>query len=190
MLERGYGKIIFTASLLSFQGGINVPGYAASKSGLAGLTRALASEWAPRGLNVNAIAPGYIETDNTQATAQRPGTPEHGDRRPHPGRTLGRSRADLGGAAVFLASASSDYVHGVVLPVDGGWLEPMTAATRAGPLEVIAGSDSARSSSSTTPAMLARSGTHSSAAACRSPRSRLRTPGALRAVREMAGCPG
>jgi len=120
MVERGSGKIIFTASLLSFQGGVNVPGYAASKGGVAQLTKALANEWAPRGVNVNAIAPGYIATDNTQALradeargaqileripAGRWGTPD-----------------DLAGAFVFLASGAADYVHGAILPVDGGWL--------------------------------------------------------------------
>jgi 2-deoxy-D-gluconate 3-dehydrogenase len=120
MLDRGYGKVIFTASLLSFQGGINVPGYAASKSGVAGLTRALANEWAPHGVNVNAVAPGYIATDNTEALRNDPVRSKAiADRIP-----AGRwgSAADLGGAAVFLASAASDYVHGIVLPVDGGWL--------------------------------------------------------------------
>ena len=120
MLERGRGKIVFTASLLSFQGGINVPGYTASKSGIAGLTRALANEWAPRGVNVNAIAPGYIATDNTQALRDDPGRSQGIlDRIP-----AGRwgEASDLGGAVVFLASRASDYVDGVVLPVDGGWL--------------------------------------------------------------------
>ncbi|WP_328365202.1 SDR family oxidoreductase [Micromonospora zamorensis] len=120
MVERGRGKIIFTASLLSFQGGITVPGYAASKSGVAGLTKALANEWAAHGVNVNAIAPGYIATDNTQALRDDP------DRAPAiltriPTGRWGRAD-DLGGAAVFLASAASDYVNGIVLPVDGGWL--------------------------------------------------------------------
>lgn len=120
MLERGRGKIIFTASLLSFQGGINVPGYTAAKSGIAGLTKALANEWAPRGVNVNAIAPGYIATDNTQALQDDPArSAAILDRIP-----AGRwgQATDLGGAAVFLASAASDYVNGIVLPVDGGWL--------------------------------------------------------------------
>jgi len=120
MLERGRGKVVFTASLLSFQGGINVPGYTASKSGIAGLTRALANEWAPRGVNVNAIAPGYIATDNTQALRDDP------DRSRSildriPAARWGQA-SDLGGAVVFLASRASDYVDGVVLPVDGGWL--------------------------------------------------------------------
>ena len=120
MLERGHGKIIFTASLLSFQGGITVPGYAASKSGIAGLTRALANEWASQGVNVNAIAPGYIETDNTQPLRGDPARSKSiADRIP-----AGRwgVPGDLAGATVFLASAASNYVHGVVLPVDGGWL--------------------------------------------------------------------
>jgi 2-deoxy-D-gluconate 3-dehydrogenase len=120
MVTRGTGKIIFTASLLSFQGGVNVVAYAAAKSGVAGVTRALANEWAPRGVNVNAIAPGYIATDNT--TALREDSDRYqaiADRIPA-GR-WGRPD-DLSGATVFLASAASDYVNGVVLPVDGGWL--------------------------------------------------------------------
>jgi len=120
MIARGYGKVIFTASLLSFQGGINVPGYTAAKSGLAGLTKALSNEWAHLGVNVNAIAPGYIATDNTQALRDDPGRNRAIlDRIP-----AGRwgAAADLGGATVFLASAASDYVNGVTLPVDGGWL--------------------------------------------------------------------
>ncbi|MCG5460552.1 SDR family oxidoreductase [Micromonospora sp. MED01] len=120
MVERGRGKIIFTASLLSFQGGITVPGYAASKSGVAGLTKALANEWAARGVNVNAIAPGYIGTDNTQALRDDPDRNEAILGRIPAGR-WGRAD-DLGGATVFLASTASDYVNGVVLPVDGGWL--------------------------------------------------------------------
>ncbi|MEU8116500.1 2-dehydro-3-deoxy-D-gluconate 5-dehydrogenase KduD [Micromonospora sp. NPDC053740] len=120
MVERGRGKIIFTASLLSFQGGITVPGYAASKSGVAGLTKALANEWAARGVNVNAIAPGYIATDNTQALRDDPDRNEAILGRIPAGR-WGRAD-DLGGATVFLASTASDYVNGVVLPVDGGWL--------------------------------------------------------------------
>jgi 2-deoxy-D-gluconate 3-dehydrogenase len=120
MIARGRGKIVFTASLLSFQGGITVPGYAASKGGIAQLTKALSNEWAGRGVNVNAIAPGYIATDNTEALradetrnaailsripAGRWGTPE-----------------DLAGALIFLCSRASDYVHGTVLTVDGGWM--------------------------------------------------------------------
>ena len=120
MLAKGYGKVIFTASLLSFQGGINVPGYAAAKSGIAGLVHALSNEWAGKGVTVNAIAPGYMRTDNTQALQDDP------DRN---AAILGRIPAgrwgmpdDMGGATVFLASRASDYVSGAILPVDGGWL--------------------------------------------------------------------
>jgi 2-dehydro-3-deoxy-D-gluconate 5-dehydrogenase len=120
MIERGYGKIIFTASLLSFQGGINVPGYTASKSAIAGLTKALANEWMPMGVNVNAIAPGYIATDNTQALQDDAQRSRAILERIPAGRWGAAS--DLGGAAVFLASPASDYVSGVTLPVDGGWL--------------------------------------------------------------------
>jgi 2-deoxy-D-gluconate 3-dehydrogenase len=120
MLERGSGKIIFTASLLSFQGGINVPGYTAAKSGIAGLTKALANEWAASGVNVNAIAPGYIATDNTQALRDDPERSTALLARIPAGR-WGRAD-DIAGAAVFLASSASDYVSGIVLPVDGGWL--------------------------------------------------------------------
>ncbi|SDE49914.1 SDR family oxidoreductase [Glycomyces harbinensis] len=120
MLERGRGKIIFTASLLSFQGGINVPGYAAAKSGIAGLTRALANEWTARGVTVNAIAPGYIATDNTQALQDDPDRSRAILERIPAGR-WGRPD-DLAGATVFLASGASDYVSGTVIPVDGGWL--------------------------------------------------------------------
>ena len=120
MIARGYGKIIFTASLLSFQGGINVPGYTAAKSGIAGLTKALSNEWAAKGITVNAIAPGYIATDNTQALQDDP-TRSRAilDRIP-----AGRwgNAGDLAGATVFLASSASDYVSGITLPVDGGWL--------------------------------------------------------------------
>lgn len=120
MLERGSGKIIFTASVLSFQGGVTIPGYAAAKSGIAGVTRALANEWAGRGVNVNAIVPGYVTTDNTQALQD--------DAERHaaildriPAGRWGRPE-DMAGVAVFLASAASDYVHGALVPVDGGWL--------------------------------------------------------------------
>jgi len=120
MLERGRGKVVFTASLLSFQGGINVPGYTAAKSGIAGLTKALSNEWAGRGVQVNAIAPGYIATDNTEALRNDPDRHKAILERIPAGR-WGRA-SDLAGATVFLASAASDYVTGVTLPVDGGWL--------------------------------------------------------------------
>lgn len=120
MIERGGGKIIFTASLLSYQGGITVPGYTASKHGIAGLTKALANEWAGKGVQVNAIAPGYIKTDNTQALQDNPVRNEA---------ILGRipagrwgDPADFKGPVVFLASAASDYVSGEILTVDGGWM--------------------------------------------------------------------
>ena len=120
MVERGSGKVIFTASLLTFQGGITVPGYAASKGGIGQLTMAFANEWAAKGVNVNAIAPGYINTDNTEALRNDPersaailsripagrwGTPE-----------------DFGGPAVFLASEAASYLNGHILVVDGGWM--------------------------------------------------------------------
>lgn len=120
MVQQGRGKIINIASMLSYQGGILVPSYAAAKSGMMGITRALANEWASLGINVNAIAPGYMATDNTaplradetrsaaimaRIPAGRWGTPD-----------------DLKGVAVFLASAASDYLHGAIIPVDGGWL--------------------------------------------------------------------
>jgi 2-deoxy-D-gluconate 3-dehydrogenase len=120
MLAQGGGKIINVASLLSFQGGITVPAYAAAKGGVAQITKSLANEWASKGINVNAIAPGYMATDNTAALradatrsrqileripAGRWGTPQ-----------------DLAGVAVFLASRASDYIHGTVLTVDGGWM--------------------------------------------------------------------
>lgn len=120
MIERGHGKIIFTSSLLAFQGGITVPGYAASKGGIGQLVMALSNEWAPKGVNVNAIAPGYIATDNTAALRAdeersggilaripqgRWGTPE-----------------DIAGPVVFLASAASNYMNGSTVTVDGGWM--------------------------------------------------------------------
>ena len=120
MIACGYGKVIFTASLLSFQGGVNVPGYVASKSAIAGLTKALANEWASLGINVNALAPGYIATDNTQALQDDPERSRSILERIPAGR-WGQA-SDLGGAAVFLASSASDYVSGITLPVDGGWL--------------------------------------------------------------------
>jgi 2-deoxy-D-gluconate 3-dehydrogenase len=114
------GKIINIASLLSFQGGIRVPSYTASKSGLAGLTKILANEWASKGINVNAIAPGYFDTNNTEALRN------DADRNASilariPAGRWGQP-GDLGGAAVFLASQAADYVQGITLPVDGGWL--------------------------------------------------------------------
>jgi 2-deoxy-D-gluconate 3-dehydrogenase len=120
MAARGSGKIIFTASLLSFQGGINVAAYTASKHAIAGVTKALANEWAPAGVNVNAIAPGYVATDNTQALRDDPVRSRAILERIPAGR-WGRPE-DIGGAAVFLASPASDYVNGTVLAVDGGWL--------------------------------------------------------------------
>jgi len=120
MFERGGGKIINIASLLSFQGGIRIPSYTASKSGLAGLTRLLACEWAGKGINVNAIAPGYFVTNNTTALREDP-VRNAGILARIPAGHWG-DPAQLGGAAVFLASQASDYVHGIVLPVDGGWL--------------------------------------------------------------------
>jgi 2-deoxy-D-gluconate 3-dehydrogenase len=120
MVARGAGKIIFTASLLSFQGGITVPGYTAAKHGLAGVTKALANEWAGAGVNVNAVAPGYIATDNTRALQDDPVRSRAILERIPAGRW--GAAEDLAGAFVFLASRASDYVNGVVLPVDGGWL--------------------------------------------------------------------
>ena len=120
-LAQGTGaKVINIASLLSFQGGIRVPSYTAAKSGLAGLTKILANEWAAKGINVNAIAPGYFDTNNTEALRN------DADRNASilariPAGRWGRP-GDLGGAAVFLASSAADYVQGITLPVDGGWL--------------------------------------------------------------------
>jgi 2-dehydro-3-deoxy-D-gluconate 5-dehydrogenase len=120
MVEQGYGKIVFTCSLLSFQGGINVPGYAASKGAIASLLKAFANEWAKSGVTVNGVAPGYIATDNTvqlredkernaailsRIPANRWGTPE-----------------DMAGAFVFLSSPASDYMNGSIITVDGGWM--------------------------------------------------------------------
>lgn len=120
MVEKGEGKIINVASLLSFSGGITVPAYTASKHAVAGLTKALANEWAADNVQVNAIAPGYFATDNTQALRDNPERePAIRDRIP-----AGRwgTPEDLGGAAIFLASRASDYVNGHVLLVDGGWM--------------------------------------------------------------------
>ncbi|WP_380877481.1 2-deoxy-D-gluconate 3-dehydrogenase [Sphingomonas sp. DBB INV C78] len=120
MIAQGHGKIINIASMLSFQGGIRVPSYTASKSGIAGLTKLMANEWAAKGINVNAIAPGYIATNNTEALR---------DDEKRNAEILGRipaarwgDPADLGGAAVFLSSSAANYVHGHILAVDGGWL--------------------------------------------------------------------
>lgn len=120
MIARGSGKVIFTASLLTFQGGITVPGYAASKGAVGQLTMAFANEWASKGVNVNAIAPGYIATDNTQALREDP---------VRSAAILGRIPAgrwgtpeDFMGPVVFLASKASDYMHGTVMLVDGGWM--------------------------------------------------------------------
>lgn len=120
MIEAGAGKIIFTASLLTFQGGINVPGYAASKGAIGSLVKALANEWAGKGVNVNGIAPGYIATDNTEALRNDP---------ERSASILGRipagrwgSPEDFKGPVVFLASEASNYVHGTIITVDGGWM--------------------------------------------------------------------
>ncbi len=120
MVERGSGKIVNIASLLSFQGGITVPAYTASKSGVAGLTKALANEWAKSGITVNAIAPGYIETKNTDALRADETRNRQIMERIPAGR-WGRTE-DLVGSAVFLSSAASDYVNGHILVVDGGWM--------------------------------------------------------------------
>lgn len=120
MLGRGSGKIIFTCSLLSFQGGINVPGYAASKGAIASVVKALANEWASKGINVNGIAPGYISTDNTEALRNDPDRSKSILERIPSGR-WGEAQ-DFKGPAVFLASRASDYVNGTILTVDGGWM--------------------------------------------------------------------
>ena len=120
MIERGSGKIIFTASLLTYQGGITVPGYAASKGGIGQLTMALANEWASKGINVNAIAPGYIATDNTEALRNDPERSASILSRIPAGR-WGQAD-DFKGPAVFLASQASDYMHGTTMLVDGGWM--------------------------------------------------------------------
>jgi 2-deoxy-D-gluconate 3-dehydrogenase len=120
MVERQSGKVVFIASLLTFQGGIRVPAYSASKAGIGALVKALANEWAPQGVNVNGIAPGYVTTDNTQALRDDP------DRNAS---ILGRIPAgrwaeasDIAGTAVFLASQAAGYVHGEIITVDGGWM--------------------------------------------------------------------
>lgn len=120
MIKRGSGKVVFTASLLTFQGGITVPGYAASKGGIGQLTKALANEWAPHGVNVNAIAPGYIATDNTQALQDDASRSKSILERIPAGRW--GTPQDFAGPAVFLSSSASDYMHGTVMTVDGGWM--------------------------------------------------------------------
>ena len=120
MVAQGSGKIISVASMLSFQGGILIPSYTAAKSGVAGLTRALANELAARGVNVNAIAPGYMATDNTAPLRADPVRSEAILSRIPAGR-WGEAE-DLKGVVTFLASAASDYLHGAIVPVDGGWL--------------------------------------------------------------------
>jgi 2-dehydro-3-deoxy-D-gluconate 5-dehydrogenase len=120
MIERGNGKIINIASMLTFQGGVRVPSYTASKSGVGGLTKAMANEWAAKGINVNAIAPGYIATNNT-AALQADETRNRQIVERIPAGRWGRAE-DIGGAAVFLASSAADYVNGHILAVDGGWL--------------------------------------------------------------------
>jgi len=120
MIAAGSGKIIFTASLLSFQGGINVPGYAASKGAIASLTKAFANEWASKGINVNAIVPGYVSTDNTTALRADENRSRSILERIPAGR-WGEAE-DFKGPIVFLSSKASDYVHGTLLTVDGGWM--------------------------------------------------------------------
>jgi 2-dehydro-3-deoxy-D-gluconate 5-dehydrogenase len=120
MVERGYGKIVFTASLLSFQGGINVPGYAASKGAIASLIKAFANEWAKSGVTINGVAPGYIATENTKQLR------EDADRNASilariPANRWGQPE-DLAGAFVFLSSPASDYMNGTIVTVDGGWM--------------------------------------------------------------------
>jgi 2-deoxy-D-gluconate 3-dehydrogenase len=120
MIDQGGGKILNIASLLSFQGGLTVPAYAASKGGVAQLTKALANEWAAKGINVNAIAPGYMRTANTEAL-QKDETRNRQITERIPAGRWGEP-ADVAGAAVFLCSSASDYIHGHVLVVDGGWM--------------------------------------------------------------------
>jgi 2-deoxy-D-gluconate 3-dehydrogenase len=120
MLERGIGKVIFISSLLSYQGGIRVPAYTASKSGIAGLVKAFANEWAGKGVNVNAVAPGYIVTDNTEALRADPIRYEAITGRIPAGRW--GEGSDIAGSVVFLASGNSDYLHGSTITVDGGWM--------------------------------------------------------------------
>ncbi len=119
-VKQGHGKIINIASMLSFQGGIRVPSYTASKSGVAGITRLLANEWASKNINVNAIAPGYMATDNTQQLRQDEARSKEILARIPAGRW--GEASDVGGTAVFLASPAADYLNGAIIPVDGGWL--------------------------------------------------------------------
>ena len=119
-VPQGRGKIVNIASLMSFQGGVHIAPYVTSKHGVAGITRALATDWAPHGVNVNAIAPGYIDTDMTEALQQNPvRAPEIRSRIP-----AGRwgTAEDIGKLAVYLASDESDFMHGSIVPIDGGWL--------------------------------------------------------------------
>ena len=120
MIARGSGKIIFTCSLLTFQGGITVPGYAASKAALGSLIKALSNEWAGKGVNVNGIAPGYVATDNTEALRNDPVRSKSILERIPAGRWA--QPEDFKGAAIFLASAAADYIHGTIVTVDGGWM--------------------------------------------------------------------
>lgn len=120
MIARGHGKVVNTASMLSFQGGINVPGYTASKSAVAGLTKAFANEWAEKGVNVNAVAPGYVATANTHDLRQDAERSESILSRIPAGRWAHAD--DIAGAVLFLCSPAASYVHGAILPVDGGWL--------------------------------------------------------------------
>jgi 2-dehydro-3-deoxy-D-gluconate 5-dehydrogenase len=120
MVERGHGKIVNIASLLAFQGGVTVPSYAAAKGGVAQITKALANEWASKGVNVNAIAPGYMRTDNTRPLTEDPVRYRQITERIPAGRW--GEPSDLGGPVVFLASKASDYLNGHVLVVDGGWM--------------------------------------------------------------------
>jgi 2-dehydro-3-deoxy-D-gluconate 5-dehydrogenase len=120
MLERGWGKIVNTASLLTFQGGITVPGYAASKGAVGQLTKALANEWSSRGVNVNAVAPGYIVTDNTEALRNDPERSRQILERIPAGR-WGKAE-DIAGTVLFLCSPAAEYINGTIINVDGGWL--------------------------------------------------------------------
>jgi len=120
MLKKGKGKIINMASLLSFQGGTNVAAYVAAKHGVAGITRALANDWASKGINVNALAPSFYVTELTEAIQNDPERSKSITARTPAGRW--GTPEDIAGAALFLASPASDFVHGVILPVDGGWL--------------------------------------------------------------------